>query len=175
MAMRMLEAGGVEILTDRVRTADALNPHGYFELEAVKALDKNGDAGWLAEARGKGVKIVSHLITWLPETHDYQVIFMERPLEEIVASQHQMLDERGHAADATDTGGTIAAYEKHLAQTLRFLTGRRCFSVLRLRYEDAVQQPREAAGRIAAFLGRRMDIDAMSAVVDPALHRHRAR
>ena len=175
MAMRMLEAGGISIAADHVRPADALNPHGYYELEAVKTLDKSGDPGWLAAARGKAVKVVSHLITWLPETYDYQVIFMERRLEEVVASQNRMLAERGHAAEATDDLRTRALYEKHLVQTLRFLAGRRCFSVLRLRYEDAVQQPREAARRIAAFLGRRMDIDAMAAVVDPALHRHRAR
>jgi hypothetical protein len=174
MVMRMLEAGGVEVVTDRVRPADALNPHGYYELEAVKRLDKDRSLPWLAEARGKAVKVVSHLVTWLPETHNYQVIFMERSLDEVIASQDRMLVERGHAADAAADNATRAAYERHLAQTMRFLAGRPCFAVLRLRYEDAVRQPREAAQHVAAFLGRRMDVGAMAAVVDPALHRHRS-
>src|SRR4029077_19007967 len=74
MAMRMLEAGGLSPVIDGIRTADDDNPNGYYELEKVKALDKGGDTAWLAGARGKAVKIVSHLVTWLPETYDYQVL-----------------------------------------------------------------------------------------------------
>src|SRR3954449_579427 len=86
MAMKMLEAGGVPILSDGIRTADVSNPKGYYELERVKELDKGGDTAWPAEARGKAVKIISFLLTWLPETYDYQVIFMQRDLQEAIAS-----------------------------------------------------------------------------------------
>jgi hypothetical protein len=59
MAMRMLEAGGMPILQDGIRTADISNPRGYYEFEPVKELDKRGDVTWLADARGKAVKIIS--------------------------------------------------------------------------------------------------------------------
>ncbi len=173
MAMRMLEAGGVEVVTDHVRPADTANPHGYYELEAVKGLDKDPATTWLAGARGRAVKIVSHLLTWLPEAYNYQVIFMERSLHDVIASQNRMLIDRGHAGEESADDQTRAEYERHLARTLRFLEARRCFTVLRVRYEDAVREPRETAQRMADFLGRRLDVDAMAAVVDPALHRHR--
>src|SRR4029453_16905754 len=80
MAMKMLEAGGVPILTDGIRTADISNPKGYYEYEPVKELDKGRVPAWLPEARGKAVKIISFLLTFLPENYDYQVIFMERDL-----------------------------------------------------------------------------------------------
>src|SRR4026209_2745330 len=80
MMMQMLQAGGLEILTDAVRTPDGSNPKGYFEFEAVKDLDKGQAPAWLAGARGKAVKIVSSLVRWLPESNDYQVIFMQRNL-----------------------------------------------------------------------------------------------
>ena len=38
MLMKMLEAGGVPIVTDGLRTADEDNPKGYYELERVKNL-----------------------------------------------------------------------------------------------------------------------------------------
>src|SRR5512138_3201598 len=72
LMMQMLEAGGVEILTDAIRTPDGSNPKGYFELEAVKDLDKGPPPAWLADARGKAVKIVSSLVRWLPDTYDYR-------------------------------------------------------------------------------------------------------
>ena len=36
MMMKMLEAGGMQILTDNLRTADENNPKGYYEYERVK-------------------------------------------------------------------------------------------------------------------------------------------
>ncbi len=132
MAMRMLEAGGLLLVIDGIRTADDDNPNGYYELEAVKALDKGGDTAWLAGARGKAVKIVSHLVTWLPETYDYQVLFMERSLDEVMASQDKMLVNRDRVADAGDDARIRSGYERHLEQTKRFLAGRACFSTLYL-------------------------------------------
>src|SRR3954453_23767362 len=99
MMMQMLRAGGLELVTDAVRIADDSNPKGYFELEAVKDLDKGAPAPWLADARGKAVKIVSSLIPYLPETSQYQVLFMTRNLDEVIASQNRMLAERGSPQD----------------------------------------------------------------------------
>ena len=56
MMMRMLEKGGVPVLTDKLRQADEDNPLGYFEFEPVKRLDK--DTSWLGEATNKAVKII---------------------------------------------------------------------------------------------------------------------
>jgi hypothetical protein len=174
MAMKMLEAGGMALLTDGARKADEQNPNGYFELEAVKDLDKNGDSSWLGEARGRAVKIVSHLLTWLPETYDYRVIFMERSLDEIIASQNKMLDGRGHADEAGDAERAKASFEQHLDQTRRFLAHRSCFKTLAVGYSDTVREPQVAARRIAEFLGNRLDVAAMAAVANPGLYRNRA-
>lgn len=65
MMMKMLEAGGLPILTDNLRAPDANNPNGYYEFERVKQLPE-GDYGWLPEAGGKVVKIVTGLIMHLP-------------------------------------------------------------------------------------------------------------
>jgi hypothetical protein len=173
MAMRMLEAGGVPLVIDGIRTADDDNPHGYYELEAVKSLDKGGPADWLAESRGKAVKIVSHLVTWLPETFDYQVIFMERSLEEVMASQKKMLVNRARLDDAGDDARIRSGYERHLEQTKRFLAGRACFSTLYLPYREVVEQPLPVARRIEAFLGRDLDVPAMTGVADRGLYRNR--
>lgn len=175
MAMRMLDAGGVPVLTDGLRTADVSNPKGYYELEAVKGLDKNGDTAWLDAARGKAVKIISFLITFLPDTYDYRVIFMDRDLREVLASQNKMLLQRGEApGTATDDERLRAAYEQHLLKISRFLGSRRCFRVHRVSYAAALRDPGGEARRISAFLGRPLDIDAMASVADAGLYRNRS-
>jgi hypothetical protein len=171
MAMKMLDAGGMPLVTDGVRTADISNPNGYYEFEPVKDLER-GDAGWLADARGKAVKIVSPLLTYLPESLDYQVIFMRRPLAEIIDSQHAMLDARG-SERGSDEARTAELYASHLAQVEGFLQRRRCFSTLMIEYSQVLADPRAQAEKIRAFLGLPLDVARMAAVADPALHRNR--
>lgn len=174
MAMKMLEAGGVPILTDGVRAADESNPFGYYEFEPVKHLDRNGDPSWLAGARGKAVKIISFLLTYLPESFDYRVVFLQRDLEEVLASQNKMLMARGEAVDPDGGARTLASYREHLDRVHRFLVARPCFDTLHLDYGDAVRNPRRAAERLNAFLGGRLDVERMAAVADPALYRNRS-
>jgi hypothetical protein len=172
MAMKMLEAGGMAVVTDGIRAADVSNPRGYYEFEAVKGLDKNEDTAWLQEARGKAVKIISFLLTYLPETHNYHVIFMQRELDEVIASQNKMLVERGEVSSGNDD--TIRTlYRQHLDRVMRFLGNRRCFTVLQVNYGDAMARASVEARRINEFLGGTLDVDRMAAVSDPTLYRNR--
>ncbi len=170
--MKMIAAGGLPVVTDGLRHADASNPNGYYEFERVKSLDKAGDTSWLADARGKAVKIISFLITYLPEAYDYRVVFMQRDLSEVIASQNRMLDARGSARGADDQR-TRALYTAHLEQVDRFLANRACFSTLRVGYSDTVTSPSAQAARINAFLGGHLDEPKMTAVADTALYRNR--
>jgi hypothetical protein len=90
MMMQMLEAGGLPILTDGERVADADNPRGYYEYAPAKRLMT--DRTWLPAADGKAVKIVAQLLPYLPPApHRFRVIFMKRDLGEVLASQQVML------------------------------------------------------------------------------------
>lgn len=173
MLMNMLLGGGVPLLMDGIRSADHSNSRGYFEYEPVKELDKNGDLSWLPRARGKAVKIISFLLTWLPETYDYRVIFVQRDLDEIIASQNQMLARREETGDTAGDSRTREVYVDHLKQAARLLASRRCFRTLSVSYCDAVEDPKRQARRISEFLDRPLDVDRMVAIVDPQLYRNR--
>jgi len=173
LAMKMLGAGGLPLLTDGVRVPDDSNPDGYFEFEPVKALDKSGDLSWLRRARGRGVKVISWLVTWLPEQYDYQVIFMHRDLDEIIASQNAMLLGRGEPSRMDDITNLRQIYADHVEQVHRFLDLRRCFTTLPVNYRDVIERPSIEAERLAAFLHRPLDVERMTAAVDPRLYRKR--
>jgi hypothetical protein len=175
MMMRMLAAGGIAIVADGVRRPDDSNPQGYFEFEPVKSLDQPGaDRTWLGDARGKAVKIISFLVTWLPEDANYDVIVMERDLDEVLASQQQMLIRRGTAGDGGETPRARETLTAHLAQLDRFLSRRTCFRSLRVSHRETIDDPAGSAARVARFLGRRLDVAAMAAAVDRELYRNRA-
>jgi hypothetical protein len=172
LMMNMLDSGGVPLLTDGIRISDDSNPRGYFEYEPVKELGKDGDRSWVLLARGKAVKIVSFLLTWLPETCDYRVVFMQRDLDEIIASQHQMLARRGEPLGAGEAA-TRHVYAEHLLQIERFLASRGCFRTLPMGYRDVVDDPERQGGRIMEFLDRPLDVARMAATVDRQLYRNR--
>ena len=172
MAMSMLEAGGVEIVTDGVRVADAHNPRGYYEYERVKTLEVDTDASWLESARGKALKVISFLLPHLPPTYDYRVVFMHRDMGEILTSQHKMLS-RDVPLDPEVDRRFAHAYEDHLTVVDEMLRRRPCFEVLDLRFEEVLNGPSEQAERLARFVGGALDVTRMAAVVDRGLYRNR--
>jgi len=153
MAMKMLEAGGMELVVDNIRTADEDNPKGYYEDERVKDLAEMDDKRWLKDVRGKVIKVVSSLLNHLPEDNRYKVVFMRRNLHEVLASQTKMLDRRDEAEFQ-----------------LRF---RPIFEVLYFDFADVVQNPAAEASRLAEFVGGGLDVDRMAGVVDGSLYRNR--
>jgi len=174
MAMKMLEAGGLALLTDSGQPSDISNPGGSYEFELVKQLDKNGDLAWLRGARGKGVKVTSWLVTRLPESYDYRVIFLQRDLDEVVASQNAMLLQRGEPRGIEDPDSMRQIYQRHLEQVRHFLDERSCFTTLTINYAEVVERPAAEAKRLARFLHRSLDDERMAAAVDPGLYRHRS-
>ena len=114
LMMQMLAAGGLPVLSDGERKADADNPKGYLEWERIKQLPK--DPSIIAEAEGKVVKVISQLLLSLPEGHEYRVIFMQRPLPEVMKSQEEMLRRRGTYDPAADTSPIEQAFQRHLIE-----------------------------------------------------------
>ncbi|HKI35556.1 MAG TPA: alkaline phosphatase family protein [Gemmataceae bacterium] len=174
MLMQMLDAGGLPILTDGRRAADDDNPRGYLEFEPVKTLYQGAD--WLADAAGKAVKVVAPLIPYLPAEHDYRILFIERDLGEILASQGRMLERRGETVE--DTPARRARLREEYGRQVRSLKAalarRSRTQVLCLSHAEVVRDPRTAAEAINHFLGGGLDVGAMAAAVSPALHRQRA-
>ena len=174
MAMQMLAAAGVPIVTDGLREPGEDNPRGYLEDSRVKALHKVGETGeWLAEAKGKAIKIVSFFLKYLPAENDYLVIFMRRDLGEILSSQRKMLERRGETSD-TDDEQLYEIWRTHLQEVDRLLKDSPHIASLDVSYRDVIESSREQAQRIRDFLGKDLDVDAMARAVDRGLYRNRA-
>jgi hypothetical protein len=173
MMMKMLDAGGVPVWTDGRRAADDQNPHGYYELERVKDLDKPLAKTWLRDGRGRAIKVISSLLEELPDANNYRVLFMNRDLDEVLSSQRKMLARR-REPDSSGDEQLRAAYEAHLGRVKLFLSSAAAFETLHLGYGDVLRDPATTARNIAAFLEADLRLDRMAAAVDPSLYRNRA-
>jgi hypothetical protein len=174
MLMQMLAAGGAPVMSDGLREADEDNPRGYLEFEPVKNLLK--DASWLGEGRGKAIKIVAPLLGAVPAELPCRVIFVERDVEEVLDSQARMLVRRGKSIEMTaERRGLLKGeYARTVARVKAMLARRAGTRVLSVGYREAVSNPGEVAVRVNEFLGGGLDVGAMTAAVDAALHRNKA-
>lgn len=172
MAMKMLEAGGLPVVTDGLRTADEDNPKGYYEDERVKDLHQAGDKTWLRQSRGRVIKIISFLLKSLPADNNYRVLFMHRNLKEIVASQNKMLIRQGETNDTPDERA-IALLDEQVRDA-RFFLRRPQFEVLEINYRETLDSPRPLAVKMAEFVGEPLDVERMTQVVDVQLYRNRS-
>jgi hypothetical protein len=171
MMMKILESGGLEIMTDQVRQADDDNPKGYYEFERVKRLPEK-DFGWLPGAAGKGVKIISFLLQYLPGQYQYKIIFMRRAISEILASQKKMLSNRGEIENTNDTR-MEETYQEHLKRTRVWLANQPNIKTLQVDYNLLIKSPPEQIKTLYDFLELPLDINKMVVVPDAALYRQR--
>ncbi len=172
MMMKMLEAGGLPIMTDGVRTADEDNPKGYYEFERVKELEKETDKSWVREARGKVLKVISHLLRELPDENFYRVIFMRRDLDEVLASQNKMLERREEPNPVSDAKAK-ESYRKHIIDIKVYVRTRPNFELLEVHYKQALDDPRGVAEKVSCFLEQRAEPDKLMSAVDAQLYRNR--
>lgn len=171
MMMRMLEAGGMEVVIDNIRQANDDNPGGYYEFEPVKQTRK--DPSWVGPAMGKAVKMVYRLLYDLPVGYSYRVLFMRRNLDEVLASQKKMLTRDGRVDDVADAE-MAALFRAELARFDAWIPQQTNLAMIDVDYNQLLADPRPTVATIAEFLGNGLDQSAMCGVVDPALYRNRS-
>jgi hypothetical protein len=171
MMMQMLEAGGMPVITDYIRTPDTDNPKGYYEFEAVKRTKE--DDSWLQGSEGKAVKMVYKLLYDLPNDRSYRVVFMVRKLEEVLASQRVMLQRNGAGADQVSDEQLHHLFRSELQSFDDWVSRQPNTELIKVDYNRIHQNAQPELERVNEFLGENLDVEAMTAVVDKSLYRNR--
>jgi tetratricopeptide (TPR) repeat protein len=175
LMMQLLEAGGLPPMTDRQREADVDNPRGYYEWEAIKQIAKKPELLDDEGLEGRAIKCISMLLQSLPSKHRYKVIFMMRPISEVIASQQAMTSRLGTRGANLDTEQLERGLRTHREEVRRWGANTPEIEWLEISYPELVRNPRPAITKLAEFVGRERlpNVEAMAAVVDPSLHRRK--
>jgi hypothetical protein len=175
LMMQMLQAGGLPPMTDRVRAADIDNPHGYYEWEAIKQIGKKPELLDEPQVEGRAIKCISMLLPAMPTKHQYKVIFMMRPIAEVVASQHAMVSRLGTRGIQLEFEQLERGLRAHREEVRRWGATAAHVEWLEIDYPDVVREPEPEIAKLIKFLGqeRLPNKKTMCAVIDPALHRRK--
>jgi hypothetical protein len=171
MMMKILAEGGLAVVTDELRQADPDNPNGYYEFETVKQMS-SGNVAWLANAGGKVVKVISALLEYLPPQYDYKILFMEREIHEILASQRKMLSRRNEESKIDDAE-MEAQFRKHLSVVKPWLVRQPNMEVFFVSYNALMTDPEPLCRRVVEFTRAPLNLSRMLAVPNAELYRNR--
>lgn len=98
---------------------------------------------------------------------------MQRKIDEILASQKQMLVRSGKHTDRVSDEQLAEKYGKHLVKVKAWLDDQTNFSVNYLDYNAILAGPAKYAHRVNQFLDNSLNAQEMAGVVDPNLCRQR--
>jgi hypothetical protein len=176
LMMQMLEAGGLMPQTDGERTADVDNPKGYYEWEAIKKIQRQPEIMKEPGLEKKAIKVISMLLPHLPYQHEYRVLFMLRPVEEVAASQSAMIRHRATEGADLHRNELESSLCEHRDQVLQWLRNHPRAQCLEIDYPSLTADPAAFVPQIAAFLGPELlpRPERMLTAVDPSLYRNRS-
>ena len=169
LMMQMVAAAGIPLYADGTRPADAFNPDGYFEHDAIKRLGADGSV--LDGAEGMAVKVVVPLVRYLPSHHGryYKVIMMERDPDAVMVSQDRMLRAFGTLpGNGPDPEALRLALAEIHRRTLAALSARADVEILPVDYDALVASPVVQATRLLAFLGSAAGPDTLTRLIRPS-------
>lgn len=159
-------------MADDFRQTDEHNPRGYFEFRNAMSLGEKGEStDWVAEARGKAVKVIAYRLKHLPPEFDYRVIFMRRKIAEVLASCGKMGILRRNSA--LTEREQIMAFKTEYAVYEAELTRKSNMAALFVQYNELLDDPPGQISRVCGFLGVPLNAATMAAAIDPALYRNR--
>ena len=118
---------------------DPDNPRGYLEWEAVKLI--RDDVSWLPRATGRAVKVVAPLLRELPDRHRYAIVFCQRDLKEVVASQAAMLIRAGRVEETAQDGSLRPLLEHEVSRAARWVARASHVRALFLDHAEVVRDP----------------------------------
>ena len=175
LMMQMLAAGGMKILTDEERTADVDNPKGYYEWEPIKQIGKKPELLDEEGLDGRAIKCISMLLQKMPLKHNYKVIFMTRPIEEVVVSQNAMVNRLASKGAELDPEQLQRGLSGHRKEILHWLKSMPNMEFVEIDYPKLVRDPESETKRVADFLGPDFlpHPDKMAAVSDTSLYRRK--
>ena len=170
MIMQMLEKGGLVPLTDQVRKADENNPNGYYEIQGIYQKLNQGNFP-IENAFNKSLKVYAKFLPILPKDQHYKIIFIERDLNEIWQSIHNISISKGQKIKSEFFNIRRREMLKSIVETAKNWIKENNQDVLFLSHSEVISHPEVAAESINAFLGNSLNQNQMAAAVLPELQK----
>jgi predicted AlkP superfamily phosphohydrolase/phosphomutase/thioredoxin-like negative regulator of GroEL len=172
LLMQVLAQGGHLVKTDEIREADEHNQEGYYEYKPVKKL--GSEANILGETAGQALKVVGPLLPYLPPDRPYAVIWLDRPILEVILSQEKMKSREEAQKLVQNFPFKLALdFESERERLLNWLQQQPQVRLKIMRYHDFLSQPENTLQELQEFIKSPLNLNAAFKAIKPELHHNK--
>lgn len=169
MMMKILGQGGISIKADQQRASDRHNPEGYYEWSPIKKLGQ--EPVDFSGTDFRAIKVVAPLLRFLPANRNYRIIWLERPLLEVIISQEKM---KGNTDAVKNFPFQLAVQlEEEQKRMQKWLSKQPNINWQAFSYHEILTRPAAEIKRLAKFLERPLKEEKAASAVKPQLHRNK--
>jgi hypothetical protein len=148
--MEILAAGGLPILAAERRQLPHQHPDWHWEWDAMHSMCS--DPRVLDSVGGRVIMIPSGLVPQLDPKHEYRIVWMKRPVEEVIDEQFPMAV-GGLEMPAAERAQLVGSLGRHVEQMGRVLRDRPQVELLEVDHSMLLREPEVQLGRLRAFFG----------------------
>lgn len=155
LLMRMLALGGVPIVGDPLSGED------------MRSADEPLSPEFIAECRGRAVKVLDPHVHRPPASFEYRFIWLTRDSIEQARSMRKFMQWIGLSAEALPKRRVLTREIGVDTKRAIGVLGRLGPVLRSVSFESLILDPALSAERVAEFLGRSLNVAAMAAEVEP--------
>ena len=150
LMMEILAAGGLPILAAERRQLPHQHPDWQWEWDAMHSMCS--DPRVLDSVGGRVIMIPSGLVPQLDPKHEYRIVWMKRPVEEVIDEQFPM-SAGGLEMPAEERAQLVSSLRRHVEQMGRVLRDRPQVELLEVDHQMLLREPEVQLGRLKTFFG----------------------
>jgi tetratricopeptide (TPR) repeat protein len=167
LMMEILAAGGLPILAAERRQLPHQHPDWHWEWDAMHSMCS--DPRVLDSVGGRVIMIPSGLVPQLDPKHEYRIVWMKRPVEEVIDEQFPGAP-GGLEMPAAEREQLVSSLGRHVEQMGRVLRDRPQVELLEVDHGMLLRDPEVQLGRLKAFFGDELtgSLEQMKEVVERA-------
>jgi predicted AlkP superfamily phosphohydrolase/phosphomutase len=166
MMMAILGKAGFSLLQDGQRIADESNPKGYYEYQGIKHLAEAPEKFGAKE--GQVVKVVAPLLRYLPPENIYRILWMDRPIIEIIISQEKM---KGNKSLQNFPYQLAMQMEEEQKRVLQWIDAQVNMKAEKFAYQEFLVNPEAVMKQLARYLKGDYNWQKAAAEIDSKLYR----
>ena len=109
----------------------------------------------------------------MPDNLKFRVVFMERNIDEILASQKKMLIRRGHTSNSSEDEEMKSIFTEHLLEIKSSIINKTNIELIYVNYNLLVTNPISEIDKINKFFKHKLDKNKLLEVIDLNQYRNR--
>ena len=170
LMMKVLNAGGLRIIKDHELNSDCKDLKNLFEYEKIEVIKSH--PAWFYDNQPVAINLVSFLLKRLPTNYNYNVIFVEKNIDEVVETKGLIFSDKcGPNYNITHKDLIKKSFvESHVQRVREWLVNKPNFNVISVDFNLLATNPVQTINKINKDLELNLNIERCISAIYPQIY-----